>query len=246
MTSDTIDGSSDHRKQLNPPSQKSLRSAYKAAQIPKRFRTITLEDYEEQGGDEEAVEAVRAYLDNLHIYMGKGDLRDNPRVGRGLLLWGEPGHGKSLLAAILARTLIDMNLSGALKYREKFVHYTTYPEMVKTHLNKIALERRQEQNEEDIEKLRELESLVEFYSKQFFFLVIDDVGKEHTTRSNWVESELDYILRTRFDRAKPTIITSNNRPEDWTTKYSEAMGSFIQEAYISVEVDSRDFRETIR
>ena len=74
-------------------------------------------------------------------------------------------------------------------------------------------------------------------------LVIDDVGKEHTSLSGWQSNMLHHILRTRFNNGLPTIVTSNIEKQDWAASYGEATGSFIKEAFVYVPVDGvKDLR----
>ena len=67
-------------------------------------------------------------------------------------------------------------------------------------------------------------------------LIIDDIGKEHTSLSGWQKNMLHHILRTRFNNGLPTVVTSNIEKEDWAASYGEATGSFIKEAFVYIPV----------
>jgi DNA replication protein DnaC len=74
-------------------------------------------------------------------------------------------------------------------------------------------------------------------------LVIDDVGKEHSSLSGWQKNMLHHVLRTRFNNGLPTIVTSNIQRDNWADVYGDATGSFIKEAFLYVPVTgSKDLR----
>jgi len=75
-------------------------------------------------------------------------------------------------------------------------------------------------------------------------LVLDDLGKEYG--SKYTDSTFDEILRSRYDKGLPTIITTNVRLEDWEEKYSLAMESFANEAFIRVSLNGDDLRMSSR
>jgi DNA replication protein DnaC len=71
-------------------------------------------------------------------------------------------------------------------------------------------------------------------------LVIDDLGKEYG--SKYDDTSFDEILRLRYDKGLPTIVTTNVRLENWEGKYGEAMGSFANEAFVRVPIIGADMR----
>jgi DNA replication protein DnaC len=72
-------------------------------------------------------------------------------------------------------------------------------------------------------------------------LILDDLGKEYGSSYN--DSSFDEILRSRYDKALPTIVTTNVRMENWDTQYSEAMHSFAHEAFRRVVLVGKDLRQ---
>ena len=71
-------------------------------------------------------------------------------------------------------------------------------------------------------------------------LIIDDLGKEYG--SKYDDTSFDEILRIRYDKGLPTIVTTNVLLEQWMDKYGEAMGSFANEAFIKVNMIGDDKR----
>jgi DNA replication protein DnaC len=71
-------------------------------------------------------------------------------------------------------------------------------------------------------------------------LVLDDLGKEYGSEYN--TTGFDEILRSRYDKALPTIVTTNTPREQWARKYGDAMGSFVHEAFKRVIIGTTDLR----
>ena len=72
--------------------------------------------------------------------------------------------------------------------------------------------------------------------------VLDDLGKEYRTSSNWAENTFDALLRSRFNAGFPTIVTTNVPLKSWGTVYGEAMGSFAYEAFIPIDIIAKGDR----
>ena len=73
-------------------------------------------------------------------------------------------------------------------------------------------------------------------------LIIDDLGKEYASAYN--NAAFDELLRSRYDKALPTIITTNVARENWGKQYGDAMGSFAWEAFERVETPDVDCRRS--
>jgi DNA replication protein DnaC len=71
-------------------------------------------------------------------------------------------------------------------------------------------------------------------------LVIDDLGKEYG--SKYDDTSFDEILRLRYDKGLPTIVTTNVSLENWEAQYKEAMASFAHEAFVRVPIIGSDLR----
>jgi DNA replication protein DnaC len=74
-------------------------------------------------------------------------------------------------------------------------------------------------------------------------LVIDDLGKEHASLSGWQSNMLHHILRTRYNKGLPTIVTTNIDRENWHHVYGDATGSFVHEAFVYLPVNEVDLRK---
>ena len=172
-------------------------------------------------------------------------------TGVGLLFDGGPGIGKTTHAVLTAmelvrrmpqeedeaRKILRMN-SADFGFNAHPIYYITYPEFLsrkKSTFDALPEDRREEMSFIDGMHGR---------SRQDWFnvriLVIDDLGKEYG--SKYDDSSFDEILRARYDKALPTIVTTNVRLENWEGKYGEAMASFAHEAFTRVPIVGSDLR----
>ena len=144
----------------------------------------------------------------------------SPSSGLGILLLGEPGHGKTTMASVALQSLIrTMQLPGL---------FLDYPKF-------LRLEKESWSDDELKERMREIYGDAKH---SLPLLVLDDLGKEHSTQTGWAEDTFDAVLRSRFNAGLPTVITSNVALKKWHTVYSSSMQSFAHEAFIEVKVES--------
>lgn len=168
-------------------------------------------------------------------------------TGVGLLFDGGPGLGKTTHAVISAMTVIyrlpDETAHEVLamqteQMNSRPVYYLTYPEFLAK--KKATFDA---QGEEKIVLTQEIEG---FHGRaksdhlNVRILVLDDLGKEYG--SQYDNAAFDEILRARYDRALPTIITTNVMLEKWETVYKSAMASFANEAFVRVPIVGSDQR----
>ena len=172
------------------------------------------------------------------------------QTGVGLLFDGGPGLGKTTHAVVAAMEFIRrLDLEKAkdvLQYSNQSdyglmsrpVYYLTYPEF---------LSRKKATFDADAEEKREMNRQIEGFhgrAKEDWLnvrlLILDDLGKEYG--SKYDDASFDEILRSRYDRALPTIVTTNEMLENWSAKYSMAMASFANEAFHRVRLTGKDLR----
>lgn len=173
-------------------------------------------------------------------------------TGVGLLFDGSPGLGKTTHAVTAAMEFIRRLPDDAEKARDilaispenygmnsRPVYYMTYPEF---------LSRKKAMFDADPETKKQMFLEMEGFhgrAKEDFLnvrlLVLDDLGKEYG--SKYDDTSFDEILRARYDKALPTIITTNVALENWGKQYSEAMGSFAFEAFERVRIIGEDLRK---
>lgn len=178
-----------------------------------------------------------------------------PSIGMGVALEGQPGLGKTSLACALLRAyakehpprtmgMDPLQPSSTRPMRPYF--FTTFA----THLTrKMTLMQMKSDGMSDSDEFWELSLLVAGVEAiainprwDVRCLVLDDMGKEHTTKSQWAEDTFDELLRRRYDRGFPTIVTTNSRLSEWGRIYNPSMASFARECFVPVLMSGQDRR----
>ncbi len=185
--------------------------------LPVKYWDAQWEDYDDR-------KATRHVRDGLIEFVARFT-EATPRMngGRGFLLQGPPGVGKTMAACIAGVALSDAGFC---------VRYTTLAKYVATLIRQIKLEKAWDRYEdfdaytewkdtdESLRRLRDVAHLV----------ILDDVGKEHVTASNYSADTFDLFLRERLDLGRPVAMTTNYPIAEWKDRYSPAMASFVWEA----------------
>jgi DNA replication protein DnaC len=148
----------------------------------------------------------------------------SPSSGVGMALVGLPGHGKTTLASValqeLIRTMpISSNQPGL---------FMDYPKF-------LRLEKESWSDDDAKELIRKIYGDVKDSIPIF---ILDDLGKEYRTQSDWSEKIFDAVLRSRFNAGLPTIVTTNVKFSKWRATYGEAMESFANEAFMLADIES--------
>jgi DNA replication protein DnaC len=215
----------------------------KRARIPERYTHCSLESFDTgfRGVDPSlgmALMATRRFAEGYPLETG----------GRGLLLTGSIGAGKTHLAVGLLRELIEQRGANGIfcDYRDllKQIQNSYNPQVATT----------------------ELEILRPVFDAEV--LVLDELGAVKPT--DWVWDTVAHILNTRYNDKKTTLITTNypnlpsalaepapyasqkrmaenaRREETLGDRIGDRMHSRLQEMCIAVSMHGADFRQTVR
>lgn len=173
----------------------------------------------------------------------------NLEAGVGLMLRGEPGHGKTTIALVIAQHILrtfplevfDVKDGNVLT---RPVYFTTYAELLD--LKGATMD------DPTSDQLNLMSGIMGECAEDAYnirVLVIDDVGKEHASASGWQRNMLHHVLRTRFSNGLPTIVTTNLTLDAWKAVYGDATASFISEAFDHIALVSSagdDLRKVVK
>ena len=221
----------------------------RTSNIPRRFFGLEPQDIIDRAGY--FPEEVATWIDDAvhgHVIKQIGNIGVN---GVGLLFDGGPGIGKTTHAVVAAMEFLrqlpedDAEASKVLSINQKDygltfkpIYYMTYPEFLSR--KKATFDAMPEDKREAMYELDGYHGRSKFDWLNVRVLVIDDLGKEYGSEYN--DSSFDEILRLRYDKALPTIVTTNVRLENWEAVYKEAMASFANEAFVRVPIVGDDLR----
>ena len=218
--------------------------------IPRRFFGRDLSDIAKDTGAPVAPEVELWLSDVLEgkVIMEIGGLGT---TGVGLLFDGKPGLGKTTYATTIGLELLyrlpaDPEVGASIlkvkpvEYGKRLrpVYYTTMTELL--NLKKSAMDYNRPDQEAHTALVEEIYGRADDSSRNVRVLLLDDVGKEYG--SKYDEFAFDELIRGRYDRGLPTILTTNKPRETWGAVYSESMGSFGREAFRRIELVGGDLR----
>lgn len=222
--------------------QKVRRRAWiQAAGIPKSKLGWTLDDCTDS--DPTDIDEIRGWI-SIFDMGGVVRASGNRYCGRGLLLAGKPGRGKSTVAAATIQTIMLNSPLQAFDVAEESV--LIRPCYFMTFNDVLALQGRMMDSPTDWEEVLYYGILGEAHDPyNIRVLAIDDVGKEHASLSGWQKNVLHHVLRTRYNQGLPTIVTTNVMLDDWNSLYGDATESFAKEAftYLPMVTSKGDLRE---
>ena len=187
------------------------------ARIPKRYLHCTLANFTVYN---ESLEHAAKIAERF--------ARDFPVVNKGLFFEGEPGVGKTHLAAAVLTQVIRTTGARGLFFDVRDllkVIRSTYNSSIRT---------------TEIEVLRPV--------MMADLLVLDDIGAEKT--SEWVEETMNLIVNTRYNERRATIFTSNfpdipddTEPNSLLSRIGHRMRSRLHEMCDFQVLDGGDYRQ---
>lgn len=173
-------------------------------------------DFSNYQGPDEAKEVSIKYLKNLD------SMRDK---GIGLLYVGPFGSGKTTLGYIVMKYLV----------RARWVVFCTSLGEIIENIQKSWKQKEDDTNEANfIIRCREAD-----------FLLLDDLSKEHSGNSGFVETTLDNLVRFRTQHRSPTFLTTNLTKRELHGAYGESVMSLLEGKLVPVMVNMKDHRKEV-
>lgn len=174
--------------------QGEMQERYRKAEVERKFAISSLgerfehcrfETFDARPGSEKALQLAREYAERFELYGGES-----------LLIWGDPGNGKSHLAAAVCHVL---------KARGKIPVFQTMTEL----LERIRASFGRQAKEQEREIMAALQDCD--------LLVLDDLGAEKV--SDWTLDVLFRIIDGRYRAKKPTLFTTNFSPTELLKRF---------------------------
>ena len=192
--------------------QLALAKHYYASGIGKTYQTLSWEDLD----DDRIYAQVRGFVENPEYV----------RRGRGLILTGSLGSGKTMVATLILKQLV----------RQGYTCYSTlFSQMIEMY---TAGWRSNEERKYFNQKVVEAD-----------VLLLDDVGRELRRSNALQESTFDSVLRSRVQNGRSTLITTNMTLEELGAEegYGSAILSLLREKSQAIEVQTTsDYRGKVK
>lgn len=140
--------------------------------------------------------------------------------GYGQIYLGDNGAGKTMF--------INFILTQAIK-RGRSAYYTTLAQLdadiKRGFRDKAADDRLTEMLEADI-------------------VAIDELGKEHYRSDSWLLTQLEQLLKRRYDDNAPVLLASNLAFADIVNMYGPSIESMLEGRYAKIMLEAGDFRRS--
>jgi len=179
------------------------RELFAVSNLGERFKETRFENFVMRTGAEKAFEQAKGYAAEFERWKESS-----------LFLYGDPGNGKSFLAAAVANSLME---------RGRIVVFTTVADL----LTRIRETFRQKGS-------KETEGQILNAVARCDLLILDDIGAEKA--SDWVAEELFKIIDGRYRDKKPIFYTSNLNPLALQGRFDPLQGNRIADRVLEMAV----------
>lgn len=199
------------REAQNFAKKREIEKLFSISNLGERFSKSTFELFLDRNGSETAYKVAVKYVKNFKEWNGES-----------LLLWGEPGNGKTHLAAAIVN---ELSKKGYI------VVFQSVPEL----LQRVRSTFNSENKENETQIMRAL--------LECDLLILDDIGAEKTTE--WVEEKLFNIIDGRYRKELPTLYTSNLEPKELKNQVGKRSYDRMVETSLTVKNEAASYRREI-
>ncbi|OFC91932.1 primosomal protein DnaI [Bacillus thuringiensis] len=199
------------REAQNFAKKREIEKLFSISNLGERFSKSTFESFLDRNGSETVYKVAVKYVKTFKEWNGES-----------LMLWGEPGNGKTHLAAAIVN---ELSKKGYI------VVFQSVPEL----LQRIRSTFNSENKENETEIMRAL--------LECDLLILDDIGAEKTTE--WVEEKLFNIIDGRYRKELPTLYTSNLEPKELKNQVGKRSYDRMVETSLTVKNEAASYRREI-
>ncbi len=199
------------REAQNFAKKREIEKLFSISNLGERFSKSTFESFLDRNGSETAYKVAVKYVKTFKEWNGES-----------LMLWGEPGNGKTHLAAAIVN---ELSKKGYI------VVFQSVPEL----LRRIRSTFNSENKENETQIMRAL--------LECDLLILDDIGAEKTTE--WVEEKLFNIIDGRYRKELPTLYTSNLEPKELKNQVGKRSYDRMVETSLTVKNEAASYRREI-
>lgn len=207
--------------------------------IPIKHQGMRLADYEpvHHSGKIAALEAQDFVDEFAEHYVSadraqSGDIPISRRnIGKGLMFFGRNGTRKSTLAMMILTEVQYLHPD----YRGFYIRFSDWQQsLTDTFVSTPTVRSERAQN---------ILNIVD----RVPLLVFDDIGQEYRKKeSDFVNKTFHERLRMRYEKALPTIVTTNIDPVSMSDTYGASFDSFRHDAFDAFEMLGGDSRKPKR
>ncbi len=199
------------REAQNFAKKREIEKLFSISNLGERFSKSTFESFLDRNGSETAYKVAVKYVKTFKEWNGES-----------LMLWGDPGNGKTHLAAAIVNELSQKGY---------IVVFQSVPEL----LQRIRSTFNSENKENETQIMRAL--------LECDLLILDDIGAEKTTE--WVEEKLFNIIDGRYRKELPTLYTSNLEPKELKNQVGKRSYDRMVETSLTVKNEAASYRREI-
>lgn len=199
------------REAQNFAKKREIEKLFSISNLGERFSKSTFESFLDRNGSETAYKIAMKYVKTFKEWNGES-----------LMIWGDPGNGKTHLAAAIVNELSEKGY---------IVVFQSVPEL----LQRIRSTFNSENKENETQIMRAL--------LECDLLILDDIGAEKTTE--WVEEKLFNIIDGRYRKELPTLYTSNLQPKELQNQVGKRSYDRMVETSLTVENKAESYRREI-
>jgi len=188
---------------------------YKEANIPSEYWDLSMKNFFENDNNKEIKEIIVGICKDIKMFN---------QSGKGLLFYGGPGTGKSMLGLEVLKQALKHGMTG---------HYDWFPKIMDVLMSKSF----------------EMDTKKNFYNEMFEnkdFLVIDELGKETQDGFGFNKQDIARILEINILKNrgnKTTILISNlANIEEIKNQYGVYVDSVIRQNFKTINLEGKDFR----